>query len=163
MSRALARADAALFRAVRSRARGRPVAVARAYSALGQHAAVWIALGLAGAALDPARRGRWRRGAAVVVGTYALNTAIKLVVCRRRPRVAGLPALVRTPTQLSFPSAHASSSFAAARVYSGLLPAAPLHAAAALMAASRVYLGAHYPGDVAAGAALGLATGSLGR
>jgi undecaprenyl-diphosphatase len=68
-----------------------------------------------------------------------------------------------TPTGLSFPSSHSTSSFAAARAFGGLLPAGPLYAAAAGMAFSRLYLGVHYPSDVAAGAALGTLIGSLGR
>ena len=96
-----------------------------------------------------------------MAGAYGLNTAIKLAVRRRRPRLRGLPPLAPTPTQLSFPSAHASSSFAAARAYSGLLPAAPLYGLAAGLALSRLYLGLHYPSDSLAGAALGLALGEL--
>jgi undecaprenyl-diphosphatase len=68
-----------------------------------------------------------------------------------------------TPTGLSFPSSHASSSFAAARAFSGLLPWPLLYAGAILMALSRVYLGVHYPSDIAAGAGVGTAIGSLGR
>jgi undecaprenyl-diphosphatase len=135
----------------------------RRFSDLGQHAALWLALGAAGGALDRDRRWRWFRGATVVGGSYLLNTAIKGVIRRKRPALEGLPALVHTPTALSFPSAHASSSFAAARAYSCLMPAGPLYAVAGAMALSRVYLGVHYPSDIAAGAALGLVLGAAGR
>jgi undecaprenyl-diphosphatase len=135
----------------------------RRFSALGEHGAIWLALGAAGALVDGERRGDWERGVAAVVGAYVLNTAIKVVVRRRRPAVAGLPPLTGTPTGLSFPSAHASSSFAAARAYAGLLPPAPLYALALGLALSRLYLGVHFPSDSAAGAALGTAVGSLAR
>ena len=133
------------------------------FSHLGQHAG----------ALARARRRRWHRrprpplgwwrGAAAVGSAYLLNTAIKGVVRRQRPAFDELPALVATPTALSFPSAHASSSFAAARAYSSLMPAGPLYTVAGAMALSRVYLGVHYPSDIAAGAALGLVMGAAGR
>jgi membrane-associated phospholipid phosphatase len=98
-----------------------------------------------------------------VLGTYALNTAVKLVIRRRRPQLPGLPPLTSTPTQLSFPSAHASTSFAGARLYAQLgLPTAPLYALATGLALSRLYLGVHYPSDVLAGAALGMAAGAAG-
>ena len=54
-------------------------------------------------------------------------------------------------------------SFAAARAYGKLLPAGPLYLAASAMAFSRLYLGVHYPSDIAAGAALGSVLGTLGR
>jgi membrane-associated phospholipid phosphatase len=120
-------------------------------------------LGGAGIALDAPRRPRWRRAVATVTIAYVANTAIKLLVRRERPQVEGLPPLTGTPTGLSFPSAHATSSFAAARAYSALVPAPPLYALAVALALSRLYLGVHYPSDSLAGAALGTAFGQLGR
>ena len=160
---AIARADLRLYRLVRSAARPPALEPIGRFSRLGEHAAVWIVLGLVGLAVDRPRRRRWARALASVVGTYLLNTAIKGVFRRARPAFDDLPALIATPTALSFPSAHASSSFAAARAYSALLPAAPLYATAAAMGLSRVYLGVHYPTDIAAGALLGTIAGSAGR
>jgi membrane-associated phospholipid phosphatase len=122
---------------------------------------VWLAIGAAGQVLDPGKRPGWRRATATVAGAYALNTAIKLLVRRSRPRLAGLPALTDTPTQLSFPSSHASTSFAGALCYSRLgIPAVPLYGLAAGLSFSRLYLGVHHPSDVLAGALLGTAVGA---
>ncbi|MDQ6751587.1 MAG: phosphatase PAP2 family protein [Actinomycetota bacterium] len=135
----------------------------RRFSCLGEHAAVWLALGAAGMALDPRGRARWWRGTRTVAGSYALNTALKLVVRRRRPRVPGLPPLVRTPTELSFPSAHATTGFTAARAFGPLLAPSALYALAGGLALSRLYLGVHYPSDLLAGAALGSVIGGRAR
>jgi decaprenylphosphoryl-5-phosphoribose phosphatase len=131
------------------------------YSRMGEHAACWLALGAAGAAVDADRRAAWLRGAAAVAGAYAVNYAVKLTVRRRRPEMPGLPALSPVVSALSFPSAHATTSFAAARVYRELVSPAALYAAAVAFALSRPYLGVHYPSDVVAGAVLGSAIGSL--
>ncbi len=157
--------DVDVLRVMRTRghAPSRDRAVAR-FSRLGEHGAAWLAVGALGAALDRPRRDRWLRAAGTVAGAYAANTALKLVVRRSRPQLAGLPALTSTPTRLSFPSAHAATSFAGALAYSRLgLPAAPLYALAASLAVSRLYLGVHYPSDVLAGAVLGTAVASAGR
>lgn len=135
-------------------------AVAR-FSRVGEHGAVWLAIGALGGALDRERRAEWARATATVASVFALNTAIKLVVRRRRPQLPGLPALTGTPTTLSFPSAHASTSFAGARLYTQLrLPAVPLYSLAAALSLSRLYLGVHYPSDVLAGAGLGTLVGT---
>jgi undecaprenyl-diphosphatase len=127
-------------------------------SRLGEHAGVWLAIGAAGTVLDARRRASWRRALGAVTATYTLNTALKLLVRRRRPSLPGLEPLLGTPTALSFPSAHASTSFAGALSYSRAgLPAGPLFVLALGLSLSRVYLGVHYPSDVAAGAALGTA------
>jgi membrane-associated phospholipid phosphatase len=133
------------------------------FSRLGEHGAVWLGIGAIGwvAACRPGRSA-WRRAIGVVAGTYALNTSLKLAIRRRRPELPGLPPLTGTPTRLSFPSAHASTSFAGALAYSRLgTPAAPLFALAASLSLSRLYLGVHYPSDVLAGALLGSAVAAL--
>jgi membrane-associated phospholipid phosphatase len=135
----------------------------RRYSALGEHGLFWLGAGLLGAALDKPARPRWIRATAVVGCAYLTSSSIKWSIGRPRPVVEDLPHLMATPTGLSFPSSHSTSSFAAARAFGRLLPAPLLYGAAAGMALSRLYLGVHYPSDVAAGAALGTVIGSLGR
>jgi membrane-associated phospholipid phosphatase len=155
--------DERILRIARTRAHGpRRERAVSCFSRLGEHGAVWLGLGAAGCVLDRPRRARWERAVAVVAGTFALNTTLKLTVRRPRPQLPGLPPLTSTPTRLSFPSAHASTSFAGARLYARLgLPAAPLYALAAGLACSRLYLGVHYPSDILAGAVLGSAVAAV--
>jgi undecaprenyl-diphosphatase len=156
--------DLRLYRRVRSTARSpETVEAVRRFSALGEHGACWLALGAAGALADSRRRSSWLRSATGVGMAYGISTCVKTLVNRRRPAVEDLPHLMATPTGLSFPSSHATSSFAAARAYGRLLPAPALYATAVAMGLSRIYLGVHYPSDVAAGATLGLVLGSFSR
>lgn len=141
----------------------RVAAAARALSWSGEHGALWLAGGLAGAALDRERRARWLRAAALTAAAHLASMGVKRIV--RRPRPGHVEPLVRTAGRHSFPSSHATSAVAAAVAYGALRPAGarlvpPL---AAAMCVSRMVVGVHYPSDVAAGAALGAFAARAGR
>ena len=156
--------DTALLRLMRTRGHGPAAerAIAR-FSQLGEHGSIWMAIAAAGWALDGDRRPQVARAGATIAAAYVTNQAIKLAVRRRRPRLDDLPPVVDTHSRLSYPSAHASTSFAGARALGALLPAAPLYALAVPLALSRPYLGVHYPSDTVAGAVLGTAVAELAR
>lgn len=157
----LARLDNSLLYAMRTRWHGpRREAVAGFLATLGEYGWIWLAIGAALALADGDRREQWL--AAGVLGPLAigLNFAVKLAVRRPRPTIEGYPPLGGAPSSLSFPSAHATASFACATAMTRVDPAAAvLFALAALIAAGRPYLGMHYPSDVLAGALLGTALG----
>ncbi|MEU7016870.1 phosphatase PAP2 family protein [Streptomyces sp. NPDC046385] len=149
-------------------AQGRRPAVAAAARALsfgGEHGALWIAAGLAGAALDPPRRAGWLRGTALIAAAHLASMGVKRLVRRPRPRPETYPPLVRTAGRHSFPSSHAASAAAAAVAFAALSPATRPVAvpAATAMCLSRLVAGVHYPTDIAAGALLGAATAAAGR
>lgn len=97
--------------------------------------------------------------AATVWGADLVTLGLKHLAGRERPyeTVLDPEPLVRADVGLSFPSGHAATSFAGAvllaYLFRSLAPALLL--LAMLVAYSRVYVGAHYPADVLAGAALG--------
>ncbi|MGI8632144.1 MAG: phosphatase PAP2 family protein [Solirubrobacterales bacterium] len=161
---AIAEADAALFTAIRSRATGADVVpIVRRFSALGENATVWHAVALAGAAVDNQRRGGWLRASGTILIAQVTCTTIKQTIRRRRPVIANLPPLVGTISGLSFPSSHAGSSVAAARVLAPLVGGTWIYGPAGAMALSRVYLGVHFPSDIAVGAVVGSVIGGVGR
>ncbi|MEU4652901.1 phosphatase PAP2 family protein [Streptomyces sp. NPDC023723] len=137
----------------------RVAGAARALSFAGEHAALWLAAGLTGAALDRPRRAAWLRGTALTAGAHLASMGVKRVV--RRPRPAHVRPLVPTAGRHSFPSSHATSAVAAA-VALGTLGSRAAWPVAAAVCVSRLVTGVHYPSDVAAGAALGALTARLG-
>jgi undecaprenyl-diphosphatase len=155
--------DLALLRGLRGH-RGPPgfERALLAFTRAGEHGLLWQVACVAGAVADRRRRPLYLRAMRTVALAYLLNIALKHVFRRKRPVVEGLPALSSTVTSLSFPSAHSTTSFAAARALANAgLPTSPLYAVAVTMALSRIYVGVHYPTDVAAGAALGTAVAEL--
>jgi membrane-associated phospholipid phosphatase len=96
----------------------------------------------------------------VVGATWLVEIPIKAFFRRRRPFVHIVRALVigKKPGSWSFPSGHTASSFASAWALSTVWPRkAPFFfGLAGIVGLSRVYVGAHYPGDVASGAFLGI-------
>jgi undecaprenyl-diphosphatase len=92
-----------------------------------------------------------------------LSGAIKEAVDRPRPPRAdpGFDAAVAVPSSPSFPSGHATTTFACAVAIAFLVPKWrwPALAVAATVGIARVYLGVHYGIDVLAGAALGTLVG----
>ncbi|MDJ0340535.1 phosphatase PAP2 family protein [Streptomyces sp. H10-C2] len=142
---------------------------ARTLSRSGEHGALWLAAGLAGACADRARRRAWLRATALVGAAHVASMGVKRVVRRPRPRLLGAEPLVRTAGRHRFPSSHATSAAAAAVAFGVLLPSGPLRSfspfppLAAVMCVSRLAVGVHYPSDVAAGAVLGAVTARLGR
>ena len=139
-------------------------AAATRLSQVGEHGALWLVVAAAGALLGGRpRRRHCRRALLTIALTYVVNTVVKVLIRRARPLLEDLPRLSATMSNRSYPSAHASTSFAAARALSPTLPSEPLYLGATAMALSRPYLGVHYPSDIAAGAVLGVVLGGAGR
>lgn len=131
---------------------------ARTLSRAGEHAWLWLALSGAGYSLDRPRRSEWAQVGASALIAHGGAVVLKRIVRRKRPHAPGLLVLDRTASLLSFPSAHASSTTAAAMAAAPLLGArrtAPVVVSLA-MALARMLLGVHYPSDVAAGAIIGV-------
>jgi membrane-associated phospholipid phosphatase len=156
-------ADLRLLRLMRTRGHSPGMeSAAKALGKAGNNGAVWVALGVALALLDPERREAWLICAVLAPIAICLNYGIKLLVKRPRPVLEGLPPLGGAPSSLSFPSAHATSSFAVATAMCRVDPATSAAFLIALaLALGRPYLGMHYPSDVLAGAFLGVVLGLI--
>src|ERR1700754_4906114 len=151
------RGEEAALVAVQSALADRPgvLAGARALSHFGEHSIGWVSVAALGALLQPRRRGAWVAAGLGAFLAHAAAVVIKRVVKRERPHHPAVAVNVGTPSRLSFPSAHATSTTAASMLLArttGLpLPVILVPP----MALSRLVLGVHYPSDVLTGVAVG--------
>ncbi len=135
---------------------------AKALGKSGNNGAVWFGVGVLLAVFDGGNRGAWLICAFLGPLAIGLNYVVKAIVKRPRPVLEGLPPLGGAPSSLSFPSAHATSSFAVATAMTRVEPWGALAFALALaLSLGRPYLGMHYPSDVVVGALLGVLLGLI--
>ncbi len=128
------------------------------------HGLLWFGTAAAIAAFGGgarSRRAAVRGVASLAVASAVINTVGKRSVRRARPLLDAVPVirqLKRQPFTSSFPSGHAASAaaFATGVALESRAWGAVVAPVAASVAFSRVYTGVHYPGDVLAGAALGV-------
>lgn len=153
------RGEVAVLAAVQSALADRPgiLAAARGLSYFGEHSIGWLAVSLLGAVVAPQRFRAWLLAGAGAVTAHAAAVVIKRLVRRPRPHHPAVAVNVGTPSRLSFPSAHATSTTTAAILLARATGLPLPLAVVPPMAISRILLGVHYPSDVAAGVAVGAA------
>lgn len=128
------------------------------YTRLTGRPELWLALTASGLLVDRHDRRQWAPALAATAAGWGANSALKRLISRSRPPVAQ-HAPRSDANGPSFPSGHAATGFAAAAAFAELLDPRPLYLLAAITTLARLALGEHYPSDLIAGAALGVAVG----
>lgn len=131
---------------------------ARGMSHFGEHALGWLGLAAAGATVDANKRDQWVRLGVAAFTSHALSVVVKRIVRRRRPHDPRIKVGVATPSKLSFPSSHSTSTAAACDQLALMNNSTWPYLVLAAMMGSRMVLGVHYPTDTFVGAALGVGT-----
>lgn len=136
---------------------------------LGDKGLFWIALTLLMIYFRKTRRTGYTSLIAMTIGLLVTNLILKNWIARVRPYelIEGLQLIIGKQKDFSFPSGHACNSFAAGwAMFRGLKKRSWGVAAlvlAILITLSRIYVGVHYPTDILAGAAIGIAAAEAAR
>lgn len=138
------------------------------FSGLTELGSMWASLGAAGTLVAAGRRRTAVRAVSAAGAMWVIGQALKRRHGRARPFDSAAPGrrLIRKPRGTSWPSSHPAVLLAFVTVAGRDLrlsrsERAALGALAASVAASRVYLGVHYPSDVVGGLLLGRAVAEL--
>lgn len=137
--------------------------LAMTFSGLGASILLWVLAGL-WLFFHEEREGKhvfWRVFFVVAMASILVETVMKPIFGRIRPET-GIGAIIVAPaTGYSFPSGHATVSWALAVVLASVerLYAPVWFALAFCISLSRIYLGVHFPSDVVAGALIGFGLG----
>jgi undecaprenyl-diphosphatase len=136
-------------------------------SALGDFGLIWVAFAMLRALRGGKanERAALRAVSATGIESVLVNVLLKSLFSRGRPEEQpDHPLPVRQPLSSSFPSGHATAAFCGATLLADGDPLAPAYfTTAAIVAASRVYVGLHHASDVVGGVVVGLGLGQLGK
>ena len=124
---------------------------------------IWASVGAAAVLAATGRRRAAARGLAAASITWVAGQGLKRAFGRPRPYDAGLDGMhlrIERPNGTSWPSSHPAVLLSFLTVTSRDLGAGPIARAAldglaAVIGTSRVYVGVHFPSDVAGGILLG--------
>ena len=142
--------------------------IMKGITSLGNAGAFWIVMVLLLLLYKPTRKLGFICLAALVEEFLVNDLIIKELVKRIRPyeKIVGLDPLIPKPSGYSFPSGHATSSFAVGYTIfrkGDKRLGIPMLILAIVISFSRLYVAVHYPTDIMAGVAIGILFSYLGE